>query len=125
MLEAVKTHLTEIKVGGLRPRMFRVPEKKAQSMLILIGEYEVDDDIDNTSVSVEEAFGWHYGKTSKAASILRGFRTRDDLTQIELAKLVGSSQSAIASMEAGRRPIGKSVAHKLAAIFDTDYRVFL
>ena len=125
MLEAVKTRLTEISVGGLRPRMFRVPEKKARSMLVLISEYEVEEDTNSDSLSINEAFGWHYQKTSKAASTLRGFRTRDGLTQIELAKLINSSQSAVASMEAGGRSIGKATAHKLAGVFDTDYRVFL
>lgn len=57
--------------------------------------------------------------------VLRGLRTRDDLTQAELAKKTGMLQSHISEMEKGSRPIGKTVAKKFAQVFNTDYKLFL
>lgn len=57
--------------------------------------------------------------------VLRGLRTRDGLTQSELAKKTGMLQSHISEMEKGTRPIGKTVAKKFAQVFNTDYKVFL
>ena len=89
----------------------------------LIEEYRVDKD--NELIDAENAFADLHKKYSKAGSLLQGFRLRDDLTQTQLAKKLGTSQPAVAAMESGDRPIGKAVAKKLAKIFDTDYRNFL
>lgn len=57
--------------------------------------------------------------------VIRGLRCRDGLTQQALAKLAGIPQRHISEMENGKRPIGKQNAHKLAAAFNTDPRMFL
>ncbi|EKD83375.1 MAG: hypothetical protein ACD_39C00723G0004 [uncultured bacterium] len=57
--------------------------------------------------------------------VLRGLRTRDNLTQSELAKKTGLLQSHVSEMENGSRTIGKTVAKKLAQVFETDYKIFL
>ncbi len=56
---------------------------------------------------------------------LRGARKREALTQKELARLVGISQTHISEMEHGKRPIGKEMAKRLAKVLKVNYRVFL
>jgi len=43
----------------------------------------------------------------------------------ELARKLGVAQGDLSKMETGKRSIGKEMAHRLAGVFDTDYRVFL
>jgi len=59
------------------------------------------------------------------SSILRGARSKTDITQTRLSELTGIPQRHISEMEQGKRPIGKETAKKLAAALNTDYRVFL
>ena len=47
---------------------------------------------------------------------LRGARKREALTQKELARLVGVSQTHISEMEHGKRPIGKDMTRRLAKV---------
>jgi ribosome-binding protein aMBF1 (putative translation factor) len=56
---------------------------------------------------------------------LRGARKREGLTQKELARLVGISQTHVSEMEHGKRPIGKDMARRLAKVLKVHYRVFL
>lgn len=56
---------------------------------------------------------------------LRGGRSKEGLTQKQLADLTGIAQHHISEMENGKRPIGKDTAKKLAAALNMDYRVFL
>jgi DNA-binding XRE family transcriptional regulator len=56
---------------------------------------------------------------------LRGARKMEALTQKELARLVGVSQTHISEMEHSKRPIGKDMARRLATVLKANYRVFL
>ncbi len=56
---------------------------------------------------------------------LRGARKKEGLTQEELAKLIGISQTHISEMENGKRTIGKEMAKRFSNILKIDYRVFL
>ena len=56
---------------------------------------------------------------------MKGIRVREGLTQIEFAKLIGTSQANLSSMENGTRPIGKNKAKVIAEKFEVDYRYFL
>jgi DNA-binding XRE family transcriptional regulator len=123
MSVAAKKRLTEFVVGLKHPKRYRVPADKAKGVLILLSDYLVRDD--EESLTPDETFKYLYDQHGKAGTILRGCRARDEMSQIELAKKLGTSQSAVASMENGSRPISKAMAHKLAKIFDTDYRNFL
>ncbi|MDR3581585.1 MAG: helix-turn-helix transcriptional regulator [Oryzomonas sp.] len=62
---------------------------------------------------------------SVPASILRGSRSKAEMTQTRLSELTGIPQRHISEMERGKRPIGKETAKKLAVALDADYRVFL
>jgi transcriptional regulator with XRE-family HTH domain len=57
--------------------------------------------------------------------MLRAARTREDLSQIQLAELTGIPQRHISEMEHGKRPIGKARAKKLAHVLQIDYHVLL
>jgi transcriptional regulator with XRE-family HTH domain len=76
------------------------------------------------SLPIAEAFP-EYGVNPLGAA-LRGARSREGLTQRQLAETTGIPQRHISEMESGRRSIGKERARKLAeALQVSDYRVFL
>jgi plasmid maintenance system antidote protein VapI len=57
--------------------------------------------------------------------VLRGSRYKEGITQKALAEMLGIHPHHISEIEHGKRPIGKKLAHRLAKIFKTDYRIFL
>lgn len=59
------------------------------------------------------------------AIALRVYRTRENLTQRELAEKVGIPQRHISEMENGKREIGKEMAKRLAETLKFDYRILL
>ena len=59
------------------------------------------------------------------ATLLRGARYRENLTQQGLADLCGLPRRHISEMENGKRPIGKQNARKLGEALGVDPRVFL
>ncbi len=56
---------------------------------------------------------------------LRFYRKRLDLTQAELAKETNIRQTHLSEMENNKRPIGKTLAKKLAKTLNFDYRKLL
>lgn len=77
------------------------------------------------SVDWREAFKEAFGDTPVSAVSLKGMRNREGWTQRELGEKIGVSQANLSKMERGERPIGKTIAKRLAAVFETDYRLFL
>lgn len=61
----------------------------------------------------------------EGAAALRGARSREGLTQKELAERVGIAQGHLSEMESGKRSIGKITAKKLGKALRVDYRIFL
>jgi transcriptional regulator with XRE-family HTH domain len=61
----------------------------------------------------------------RPGTVLRGFRLRDQMTQVVLAARLGCPQPWISQMEGGARPIGKKMAERLSQVFNVDRRVFL
>jgi DNA-binding XRE family transcriptional regulator len=57
--------------------------------------------------------------------MLRAARSKEGVTQTQLAQMTGIPQRHISEMEHGKRPIGKERAKKLAEILKVDYHVFL
>ena len=62
---------------------------------------------------------------TEAGLLLKGARTKADLTQKELAEQIGAKTHHISEMEHGKRSIGKAMARRLARILKIDYRLFL
>lgn len=56
---------------------------------------------------------------------LNVYRLRAEFTQAELARRAGMRQHHVSEMEHNRRPIGRALARKLAAVLDCDYRRLL
>ena len=73
--------------------------------------------------SIAEVFPEYIGKEAQVA--LRAYRTREGLTQKQLAEITSIPQHHISEMENGKRGIGKERAKKLAAALHCDYRQFL
>lgn len=80
---------------------------------------------EEASIPWREAFKAGIDETSEAAIVLRGSRYRAEMTQKELAEKIDVRQNHISEMEHGKRSIGKNIAHRLAEVFNVDYRVFL
>ena len=56
---------------------------------------------------------------------LRGLRTREGLTQKQLAEALGSRQHHVSEMEKGKRAISMEMAKKIGEIYNISYKVFL
>ncbi|MFA7684732.1 MAG: helix-turn-helix transcriptional regulator [Syntrophales bacterium] len=62
---------------------------------------------------------------SSPGNRLRGLRTREDLTQKELAAALGVRQHHISEMEKGTRAISVDMAKRIGKIYKVSYKVFL
>jgi DNA-binding XRE family transcriptional regulator len=71
-------------------------------------------------LSIEEVF-----PDMSPAKVLRGFRGRDGMTQLELADKLGIAQTRVSAMENGKRPITVKMAKQLAELFGTSHKAFL
>ncbi|MGK5086584.1 helix-turn-helix transcriptional regulator [Bdellovibrionota bacterium FG-2] len=113
----------ELVVRDRSARVFRLPREKMRGLVSLIREHEVKQD--DQLISADEVFKSLYEKYGKVGTVIRGARAKEGLTQTELAKKLGGTQADISQMETSKRPVGKKMAHRLAEIFETDYRIFL
>lgn len=78
---------------------------------------------DERTYSIAEVFPEYLGKEQQVA--LRAYRSRENLTQRQLAELTGIPQRHISEMENGKRVIGKELAKRLSKALHADYQVFL
>ncbi len=72
-----------------------------------------------------EAFKEEIDTYGEGGLMLRGSRHKAEITQKDLAEVLGISQHHISEMENGKRPIGKLMAKRLAEFFKCNYRIFL
>jgi predicted transcriptional regulator len=125
MLELTKRQTTdkfvEICLRGVPSNKAELVKEAIEKILNLAGMPLQDSEEDNGKLcSIEEVFpDFHIGHA------LRGLRSREELTQKQLAEMVGIKPSHISEMEHGKRPIGKVMAKRLAKALRTDYKVFL
>ena len=121
MSAPAKKRPTEVRisVSGRSYLFMDIPKKKIQGLLVSLKEYS------EGAVPWREALKEVIANGGEAATSLRGARGRDGMTQVELAEKLGIPQQNISEMESGKRPIGKAMAKRLAAIFRVNYRVFL
>jgi len=118
MLERTKKHLTD---KPMEARFFGPHDKIVQLRKVAqsLGLHDSSE-----SVTIAEAFPG-YGENPLGMA-LRGARSREGVTQRELAEMTGMPQRHISEMETGKRQIGKERARKLAqALHIPDYRIFL
>jgi DNA-binding XRE family transcriptional regulator len=125
MLEPTK-ELTTAEYAEICIRVPAVHAEKVKAALAGIlaqveGALSVEgEEEDRRLYSVEEVFPEFY-----IGDILRGFRAREEMTQAELAAVVGVKATHISEMERGKRPIGKDMAKRLAKVLKVNYKVFL
>jgi len=121
MLAPMKKHPTE---DGLVSLQFRVHPANVERIRRYVAAVEPAEG-DSDGITVDEFFDKYFTGQPRWAVALRGYRTREALTQRQLAELTGIPQRHISEMENGKRTIGKEAARKLAAVLNADYRVFL
>lgn len=133
-LDALGFHVLESdSLYGEGTRHFQVSGRKAHDRLQHprvsshslppMGLENVDADL-SLPVVWREAFP-PLDDTERPGRMLRAARTREDLTQMQLARLTGIPQRHLSAMEQGKRAIGKERAKKLAEVLHVDYRLFL
>lgn len=64
-------------------------------------------------------------KDSTPGKVLKGMRGIRELTQLQLAELIGVQKSHISEMERGKRPIGKEMAKRLGKALKVSWKIFL
>jgi DNA-binding XRE family transcriptional regulator len=66
-----------------------------------------------------------YSEAHLIGKALSGARSREGLTQTQLAELTGIPQRHISEMENGKRTIGKEMAKRLGKALNIGYKTFL
>jgi DNA-binding XRE family transcriptional regulator len=117
MPEVTKKRRTEEEMVTLRLRVHR---RNAPKIREYVDSLETGE---GRNYSVAEVFPQYLGRESRIA--LRAYRTRENLTQRQLAELTGIPQRHISEMENGKRGIGKEMARRLARALHADYKMFL
>ena len=125
MLELMKRQTTDdsvdIYLRGVPSEKAEMVKEAIEKILKLAGmPLKSMDEYDDRLYSSEEVFpDFHIGHA------LRGLRSREGLTQKQLAEMIGAKPSHISEMENGKRPIGKEMAMRLARALRTEYKVLL
>ena len=125
MLELMKRQTTDdsvdIYLRGVPSEKAEMVKEAIEKILKLAGmPLKSMDEYDDRLYSIEEVFpDFHIGHA------LRGLRSREGLTQKQLAEMIGAKPSHISEMENGKRPIGKEMAKRLARALRTEYKVLL
>ena len=122
MLERTKKR--HIEKDGLVALHFRVHPANVNRIKRFVECIEPDEG-DEGSITADEFFDKYFTGQERWSVALRGYRTREALTQVQLAEMTGIPQRHISEMEHGKRMIGKETARKLAKALKADYRVFL
>lgn len=115
---------------GYASLCYHVPVDKAdhfkrlvEAALLLVGgklaHEEAGDEVGRLQTPQEVLPGRTPGR------LLRGARLRDNLTQGQLAGMIGVSRHHISEMENNKRPIGKEMAKRLEKALGVGYKVFL
>ena len=99
-------------------KTYAIPKKVAEKYIVKRKKRE-------NLIPSEVVFAKLIKKYTKAGSLLRGLRGREDLTQAKFAKKIGVTQANLSKMENGKRPIGKIIAKRIEKVFGTNYRYFL
>ena len=127
MSGAVKMRHTEITIKqGKETTKFKLPLEAGRGLLNLLrGLQEKDEDADEGSVPASEVFPDLKDAEKRVGIIFRGIRSKNNLTQAEVAERLGIDQSDVSKIEKGKRSVGKALAKKIEKEFGIDYRRLL
>ncbi len=104
--------------------VFRVRAEHVEKVKRLVASIEQDATVEE-AITADEFYRRHFADTPRAAVRLKGLRTREGLTQEQLAHATGIPRRHLSEMENGKRAIGKKSAQTLADTLGTDYRSLL
>jgi len=84
----------------------------------------------NILINIADSIPWkkafsEYSDNELPGVVLSGARTKEGLTQKELADKLNITQGHVSEMESGKRSIGKAMAKRLGAVLNISYKVFL
>ena len=116
-----RPHTETVIIGQER---FQVPRQTAKAVLVLL-KSAAEKPTDTMLAEESEIIRKLDNKYSQAGACLQGARVKEGLSQVELAKTLGISQTNLSKMELGKRAIGKKMAQRIAKILNVDYRIFL
>ena len=126
MSAAAKMRPTEVNIKmGTKTYSYRLSKEMADSIKRILENIVKNYDTDEETVSMDEAFPEMKDPKIRIATMFRGLRFKNNLTQKELAERLGLDQSDVSKIEKGKRPIGKALAHRIEKEFGDDYRLFL
>ena len=108
---------------SLKPERYKIPPEMAQKVKRML-EYTFSQKKEK-SIPAEEVFPDLYDPIKGPATVLRGARYREEMTQKQLAEALGIRQHHLSEMENGKRPIGKAMAKKLAEALNAHWKNFL
>lgn len=117
-------HIEEITITikGLtpKPEIYTFPKKIGRELASYIEENYIEDTIPAHIALPELA-----DDVKRPATVLRGLRYRENLTQKQLAAILSIHQHHLSEMENGKRSISKEMAKKLAKALRTNWKIFL
>ncbi len=119
------TERVTIKIGQGQTEVVLLPKDAANNLLLFIKQCQPALQERENSIKIEDIKPKMKDPTLRIASILRGARYKENMTQVNLAKKLKITQSDLSKMEHGKRPIGKKLAQRIADILKVDYRIFL
>lgn len=120
----LRTEKVTIKIGQQQPEIMFLPKDAATNLLLFIKNCQPRSPKENY-LTIEDIDPKMKDPSLRTASILRGARYKEGMSQIELADKLGIAQSDLSKMENGKRTIGKNLAKRIADILHVDYRIFL
>jgi DNA-binding XRE family transcriptional regulator len=100
---------------------FRVPVDHIDRIRLIVDNILSLIDEEERFYTLEEVFP----EGIKPSTVLRGARGREELTQEQLAEMLGVEVQQIVEMENGQRPIDKEMAKRLGKALNFGYKVFL
>lgn len=114
----VKTPLIKIE-GDVPPDLLTFVKMRYKGITV---EYDEDDEYEEVT---ETEWFKTIQKNMTPQKTLKLLRTRDHLTQAQLAEKLCINVQNVSGMERGIRPISVAMAKKLGIVFNTSYKKFL
>lgn len=123
----MSVHMKKQTTGALTEIFLTVPTENAESFCKVISSIlELAQFLRPLNEEGEELYSAReVFPESSPGNRLRGLRTREDLTQKELAAALGVRQHHISEMEKGTRSISVDMAKRIGEIYKVSYKVFL
>ena len=101
--------------------LYAIPKNIAKKYVV-----ETKKPLEHTgNIPADKIFKEMDQKYGEAGALLRGLRSRENLSQVEFAKKIKVTQANLSKMENGTRPIGKIIAMRISKAFLVNYKYFL